>query len=168
MVTRVLRISLALVLMVVFSLIWTKKVAAHLDLISTFPADGSVLEGSPVLVTLTFNEEIDTFESVLAVFDSSGRQVDLGDSSVSLEDRTQISVGVPGDLAPDTYTVRWTIVDDADGHPIEGQSVFTIAETPGSSEEASPPTWLMILIVGILVLAILTNIWLARRRKQNN
>ena len=111
-----------------------------------------------------FNDELDTFESTVAVFDANDRQVDLGDAQVNLEDRTLLQVSLPADFSPGTYTVRWTAVDDADGHPAGGELKFTIAGTPAPTATGligQPSIKILIVVVG---LAIALGTWSAWRR----
>lgn len=139
---------------------------AHLDLVSSEPASGAVLDSPPEHVHLRFNEELDTFESSVAVFDSDGNKVDSGDSQVNLEDRSEIQVGLASDLAPGVYTIKWVAVDDNDGHPIEGEIQFTIVDSlpqPDRSPVFSPAIGLAILmLVGIVIFSVM---FYLRKRK---
>ncbi|MFQ5922389.1 MAG: copper resistance protein CopC [Anaerolineales bacterium] len=135
--------------------------AAHSDLVASDPSASEILGVAPETVCLWFEKEIDFFESTVAVFDSKGRQVDLGDSEVNPDDRRELRVNLPTDLKPGEYSVRWAVVDDLDGHPIEGEYSFTI-EGP-STDTTLPSTGLILLTVGVAVVVMIGVMAIARR-----
>ncbi|MFQ5614482.1 MAG: copper resistance protein CopC, partial [Anaerolineae bacterium] len=159
--------NLALILAILLAFLRLGPVMAHLDLNRSEPADGAVLETSPPVVRLWFNEELDTFESSVAVFDSAGRRVDLDDARVSLEDRTLMQVSLPADLPPGGYAARWTAVDDADGHAVEGELTFTIAGKPTQKATGlalpQSTTGILVIAVGAIIVA---GAWTLRRRQK--
>jgi len=140
---------------------------AHLDLKSSDPASGEILDVPPKFVRLWFNEELDTFESSVAVFDFKGIQVDLGNSQVNPEDRTEMRVSLPNNQPPGVYTIKWIAVDDKDGHPIEGEIQYTIKGSLSQPDQltiSSPATVIyLLLLVGIVIVSFL----LYHRRKQH-
>jgi methionine-rich copper-binding protein CopC len=148
----------------VLALMSTTPAAAHSDLISSDPSDGETLGEAPQSVRLWFEKEIDFFESTVAVFDSNERQVDLGDSSVNPDDRHELRVSLPTELNPGEYSVRWAVVDDLDGHPIEGEYSFIIEGPP--TDTTIPSTGLILLTVGLAV-AILFGVIVFSRRSVN-
>lgn len=156
------------VLLALLLLVWPAPAAAHLDLERSEPADGATLDIPPEVVRLWFSDELDTFESTVGVFDSAGRQVDLGDAQVSLEDRTLMQVSLPAELPPGTYTVRWTAADDADGHPVDGELTFTVVGTsaPTVNRSVGGRSTTVILIVAA-VFVIFAGTWLLRRQPSN-
>jgi methionine-rich copper-binding protein CopC len=115
---------------------------AHSALVSSVPADGATLSAAPTEIVLTFNENIN----------ASFTQVALtrADTTVALapvavkgpEVRAQISPPSPG---PGAYRVAFRVVS-ADGHPISGETRFTVsgpavttpAATPSASASAVP------------------------------
>lgn len=54
--------------------------SAHAVLIGTTPGNDSVLERSPEVVTLRFNERVETAFGSVRVYDSTARRVDSGDT----------------------------------------------------------------------------------------
>lgn len=113
----------ALVVMVV-----TSPAAAHsVELLRSDPPAGAVLPVSPAKVTAWFNEEAETSESWIRVFDATGKQVDAGDGGVDLTDAEHASmlVSVPEGLPEGSYEVRWRVVL-LDGDPTEGQFNFFV------------------------------------------
>ncbi|MFE3053341.1 copper resistance protein CopC [Nocardia sp. NPDC059239] len=97
---------------------------AHSHITHAEPADGAVLQAGPPQVSVTFNEKVDDPE--LAVSGPDGNTWSVGD--VHVDGRT-LSV----DLAPlgpaGVYTTHFTVTSK-DGHRIEGQRTFTLAQ-PG-------------------------------------
>ncbi len=158
--SRIHRLNLALLLISTLALLWPASVSAHLDLERAEPENRAILDAPPDRVRLWFDGELDTFESTVAVFDERGRQVDLGDAGVSLEDRTLLQVSLPDDLPPGTYAIRWEVVDDEDAHPINSMLTFTIAGTP----ELAGINLITISIVAIGGIAVFVAVWLLRRR----
>ncbi len=105
--------------------------SAHAVLIGTTPGNDSVLERSPELVELRFNEPVETAFGSVRVYDSTARRVDSGDV-VRPNDKT---VAAPLDerLARGTYTVTWRAIS-ADAHPVSGAFVFHVG-APGTRPE---------------------------------
>ena len=111
---------------------------AHSALVSSVPADGATLSAAPTEIVLTFNENIN----------ASFTQVALtrADTTVALapvavkgpEVRAQISPPSPG---PGAYRVAFRVVS-ADGHPISGETRFTVSgpavTTPSATPAATP------------------------------
>lgn len=97
---------------------------AHAVLETSSPADGSVLEGSPARVLLTFSEPVTLVRGAIRVFDVSGRRVDDGIASHA-GTGTQVAVGLKPDLATGSYAVAWRVIS-ADAHPVHGGFVFSV------------------------------------------
>ena len=108
---------------------------AHSALVSSVPADGATLSAAPTEIVLTFNENIN----------ASFTQVALtrGDAAVALapvavkgpEVRAQISAPALGGGA---YRIAFRVVS-ADGHPISGETRFTVTG-PATTTSAAAPT----------------------------
>lgn len=98
--------------------------AAHAELLSTTPADGSRADTSPSEVTLTFSETVSAGLGAVRVLDREGARVDDGD----VEGRGGVvGVGLDGDLPDGSYVVAWRVVS-ADSHPIHGSFTFGVGE----------------------------------------
>lgn len=100
----------------------TPPALAHAALDSITPAGGSVLQEPPAQIELVFNERLLEASVKVVVTDSSG--------DVVIRDRSVVSgaaVSVPWnpDLPGDSYTIAYRVVS-GDGHPITGQSTFTL------------------------------------------
>ena len=130
-------VSVLLVLSLMFLL--AASVMAHGKFVKSEPAPDSVLTVAPKEVRIWFNEELDTKDSNVKVFNAAGAQVDLGNSKVNLEDRKQIAVGLQPVLPNGVYTVKWHAVTDDDKGITEGEFKFTVnAPTPTPPPTAVP------------------------------
>jgi len=160
----------AIILSLWAALLLPGSAVAHLDLKSSSPVRDEILEKSPELVQLWFNEELDSFESSVAVFDSNNIQVDLGDYKVNSADRTEMQVSLPNNLTPGVYTIKWNAVDDEDGHPLEGEIEFTIkgALPLVDQQVTSNPSSVLytFLLGGIIVFGVL--LFLQREKKNSS
>jgi len=117
---------------------------AHGILRSASPAHGANLDSAPREVVLTFSEPVHPQASSAEVLDSQGRVVSEG-QEVTQDGRT-LRVRV-GQLPRGTYTVRWKVVSQVDGHTTSGFVSFGVRATPpasGAGVEA-PPWWQVLL-----------------------
>src|SRR5882757_6440335 len=115
---------------------------AHATLVSSEPADGSVLTLPPEMVQLHFNEGV--APAVIGVIDAAGKARDVATRAVG----QSVLIVLPDDLPQGTQIVSYRVVSQ-DGHPVAGSLVFSVGAVTGSAPpvKASP-------------LAVL--IWLAR------
>ena len=88
------------------------------------PRVGAVIRGSPPVVRVWFDGELEPAFCQLVVADGSGRRVDQGDARVDAANRRLLQVSVPG-LAPGTYSVHWAVLS-IDGHRTTGDYRFTV------------------------------------------
>jgi copper transport protein len=94
--------------------------SAHASLVSTEPADGSILAQVPKTVQLRFNEPVTP--AVINLIDAAGKT--RGDVKVSALDQT-VTLTLPQNLPRGTQVVSYRIVS-ADGHPVGGSLTFSI------------------------------------------
>jgi copper transport protein len=115
---------------------------AHATLVSSEPADGSVLATPPKMVQLHFNEGV--APAVIGIIDAAGKARDIATRAVG----QSLLIVLPDDLPQGTQIVSYRVVSQ-DGHPVAGSMVFSIGAVTGTAPpaKASP-------------LAVL--IWLAR------
>jgi len=106
--------------------------AAHAELESADPADGSTVSTAPRSVTLTFGEELQSAGRALVVTGPDGARVDDGKAMAS---GVVLSVDLVPLSTPGRYTVTYRVVS-ADGHPVSGELSFTYQ--PGAAG-SSPP-----------------------------
>lgn len=102
--------------------------SAHATLVSTVPADGSVLVLQPASVQLRFNEEVTP--AIVSVIDAAGRTRE--DAVVRVAGDTLI-VTLPDNLPRGTQVVSYRVTSE-DGHPVGGSMVFSIGAVTGSAE----------------------------------
>jgi copper transport protein len=131
--------------------------AAHAGLVSSDPANGSVLQVSPNAITITFTEAPDLALSSLTVTDAGGAEAGLGDPSVN---GTVWTVPITDTLGDGVYTVTWHVVSSEDGHVTSGTFSFGIGEAPtgAATETTAGPTVLGVagkaaLYTGLMLLA---------------
>lgn len=115
---------------------------AHATLLSSEPADGSVLPQPPKMVQLNFNESITP--AVVGLIDAGGKTRDISARAVG----QSVLIVLPDDLPQGTQIVSYRVVSQ-DGHPVAGSMVFSIGAVTGAAPPASATP-----------LAVL--IWLAR------
>jgi copper transport protein len=96
---------------------------AHAILLQSTPVNDSLLQKSPRAVVLKFNEAVETAFGSIRVYDCGANRVDSG-KITRPNDRT-VSVDVPSNLGPGTYTVSWRVIS-ADSHPVAGGFIFSI------------------------------------------
>lgn len=106
---------------------------AHAALVSVSPADGEqVVATGPLTVSLTFTEAIDPAFATVVVVDASEAVVAAEPTRVDGATVSQVMQAVP---AAGEYRVRFRVVS-ADGHPVDGESGFTVtapAPSPAGS-----------------------------------
>src|SRR3954468_24288938 len=115
---------------------------AHATLLSSEPADGSVLTAPPKMVQLHFTEGVPP--AGIGVIEAAGKTRDVATRAVG----QSVLIVLPDDLPQGTQIVSYRVVSH-DGHPVAGSMVFSIGAVTG----AAPP-------VKTGPLAVL--IWLAR------
>ncbi len=109
--------------------------SAHASLVSTDPADGSVVRGVVHTVSATFDESVGITEDSLRVFDPAGHRVDVGGTHQGSGPAT-IQVSLSSSQSAGTYTVAWHVVS-ADTHPAQGAFTFSIGHPSGHTAGAS-------------------------------
>ena len=106
--------------------------AAHNELIASNPADRAVLDTAPTDVVLEFDQPVQTEFGLVAVLDATGVHHERGEPQVVGSIVTQAL----GALGAGAYEISYR-VGSADGHPITGTLIFTVAGTR-STPEATP------------------------------
>jgi methionine-rich copper-binding protein CopC len=138
--------------------------SAHAPLLSSDPADGSVVETLPSTVTFTFGEDVFT-PAYVTVTDPDGISVSTGDPTIAGAVVTQ---QLRTDGAVDgTYTASYRVVSD-DGHPVSKTIHFSVG-APSASVADSPgwwhDHWWYVLIAVVIVLGAGAVFARARTRK---
>ncbi len=137
---RPMRVLIRLLLIGVLSSIAAVGLAgpasAHNVLISSDPADGAVLQTAPGTVRLTFDQPVQNFQPVVAVLGPDGQRYESGSPQV---DSTQVSATVSALPAGGEYTIAYRVVS-ADGHPVQGEVKFQLADSAGSGSAGTGAT----------------------------
>lgn len=102
---------------------------AHTDLVSVEPSTDQVMLTLPSEVKLTFGEAV-IAEGTFASITTAAGSVE---TTVRVE-AADVYVAIPADLVGPDVTISWKTVA-ADGHPLDGETVYKLAEARG---EASP------------------------------
>ena len=137
------------------------------------PADGAVLAQPPDKVVLIFPEEAGEKGSILQVFDQQGKQVDLGNGGVDLNDpnHATLVVKLPV-LAQGVYLVRWKI-SLSDGDSSQGQYYFGVGNVSlpkdpppaaAASSAAAAPAAVWTVAAVLLVAAAAAIVFFSRKR----
>jgi copper transport protein len=130
-------------------LVRPSSAGAHAFLERSDPLANAVLPEAPDVVSLWFTEPIEPDFSRARLFDANGQQVETPDSQLGAEPN-QLILRLPPALPRGTYTIQWSNVSAADGHPQVGFVPFTIGSqsdvvvptAPDVSQFNAPPTWL--------------------------
>jgi copper transport protein len=88
---------------------------AHTELVSSDPADGTVLATAPTSVVLTFDEDV--LEAAVTISDASTSVVSSPNGTVA---GSTVTVPWPDGLPDGSYAVNFRVVS-MDGHPVAGQ-----------------------------------------------
>ena len=143
-------------------------VLAHASLVSTEPADGSVLAQAPKTVQLRFNESVTP--AVISLIDATGRA--RKDATARAVDET-IIITMPEELPPGTQVVSYRVISE-DGHPVAGSMLFSIGTATGAATAQATASsvagliWLVRIGVYLGLFAgvggVFFSTWIARAR----
>ncbi|HEY2421415.1 MAG TPA: copper resistance CopC/CopD family protein, partial [Neobacillus sp.] len=101
--------------------------SAHAYIIKSTPFENQILTKSPNMVSIEFDETIQTNFHSLRVTDMNGKQVDKGDSHINRKNSSIIECSVKSSLPDGTYRIEWKVVS-SDGHPVEGVIPFGVGQ----------------------------------------
>jgi copper transport protein len=108
-------------------------VLAHAELVSSTPANQTVLPTTPPEIVLRFTEGVDPVDDSIRLVDGDGDTVTLGSVDQSLGDDT-LRAPIPDELGEGTYVVGWQAIS-ADSHRVRGAFTFSVgaasATAPG-------------------------------------
>jgi hypothetical protein len=95
---------------------------AHAILVKATPAANSVVSGSALTISLTFNSRIDGRRSRLTIVGPDGAEHDL---TLQTDRAPQALAARPGQLTPGSYRLRWQVLA-LDGHITRGEIPFRV------------------------------------------
>ena len=110
--------------------------AAHNVLTSSDPTNGSTLQAAPTTVRLTFDQPVQDFEPVVTVIGPDGNRYESGAPVV---DSTVVTAAVSALPVAGAYSIAYRVVS-ADGHPVEGEIKFELAEGAVGGAAGAPAT----------------------------
>lgn len=114
----------ALIFMITGFIAFPNFAAAHTKIIGADPAKDAVLISPPKVVNMTFTKALESKFCTIRVLDATGKQVDKANTTVTGEDRHEMTVDLQP-LPAGAYKVLWNIVS-LDGHKMKGDYTFTI------------------------------------------
>lgn len=109
---------------------------SHATLVSVSPAAGATLDHEPGRVELTFDDTIAPGLAKVALT-RDGQPVALAAPAV---DRTRVVAEITGSAGPGAYRVAWQVTSE-DGHPVSGESAFTVAAGAVPGRPHPTPTY---------------------------
>jgi copper transport protein len=134
--------------------VFVSGASAHAFLIRSDPAAGTSVKTAPARVLLEFDEAVAAAH--ITVTNADGESVRSG--RVTQPEKTQISIPLKPNLGRGGYVVRWSEVDEDDGHRISGAFGFGVdAPAPsvntqgGSDFRPGDATTRWLLLIGLLV-----------------
>jgi hypothetical protein len=104
-------------------------------LVSSDPADGAQLAAPPAVVSLQFNQPVNTEILTVKVTGPTGEDATAGPASVN---NTTVSQPLKPVTTPGKYEVVYRIVSE-DGHPVAGKRTFTLVAAPATPVSAETP-----------------------------
>lgn len=138
--------------------------SAHSARTGASPEDGASIATAPDRVTLTFNEDLQEAYATLKIVGPDGNFWQKGEPII---DGRDIWVAIDGLGPAGEYKVNYRVTS-ADGHPVQGQTTFTLTQagngTPGAAvpddyqapeeSEGGFPMWAIIVIVVAVLVVI--------------
>jgi methionine-rich copper-binding protein CopC len=105
--------------------------SAHAVPERAFPEMNTAVPVMPSLIEVWFSEEVKSDGTKLEVLKLDGTQVDLGNTTLDLQDpnRSLVTIGVHEGLDNGVYVVQWTSVSAVDGDTVSGSYQFTVDPT---------------------------------------
>lgn len=113
-------------------------VSAHAVPERAYPEMNTAVPVMPTIIEIWFSEEVKAEGTTLDVLKLDGTRVDLGNTTLDLQDPTRslVTVGVHPGLDNGVYVVQWTSVSANDGDTVSGSYQFTV--DPAASPQPLP------------------------------
>lgn len=127
-------LSFALGAALVTSVVSAAPASAHASVIKITPAAAARLTAAPTQVVVQFNEPVGSSFTTVVVTNAAGANMSRGKPAVLGGDVTQ---PLSPDLLSGEYRVAYRVTSD-DGHPVTGESRFTLTLAPGAGPTTSP------------------------------
>jgi methionine-rich copper-binding protein CopC len=139
---------------------------AHAARVSADPADHATVSTSPVQVSATFNEDLQTTFAAVTIVGPDGNLWTTGEPHVH---GTVVSIGVRPLGPAGDYTVNYRVTS-ADGHVVAGSWSFLLTTpgpgTPGGQASDAPPDDVPVWPFALGAVALVgAGIWWSKRNK---
>ena len=109
---------------------------AHALLVRSVPEANAALDRAPAQIELYFTETLEPSFSTITVLNSSGAQVDNGDSKLDPADSTHLTVSLRS-LPDGVYTVAWKALSAVDGHVTTGSFPFAVGNVDAAALQSA-------------------------------
>ena len=119
------RLRLAVALALAGCAVLPATASAHATLEGTVPEAAAQLARPPAQVVFRFDETVDASLGAVKVFDSSGRQVQVGSAFHPGGRGSEVAARLPRTLPQGGYTATYHVIS-ADSHPVSGGFTFNI------------------------------------------
>ncbi len=101
--------------------------SAHAVLRETVPERGTALKAAPETIALKFSEPVEAEFGAVRVYDSTGKQVQAGETFHPGGRGAEVAVRLKEGLPEGGYTVTYRVIS-ADSHPVSSGFVFSIGQ----------------------------------------
>ncbi len=98
---------------------------AHATIVSTTPADTSVVKTAPRVVTMKWSESVDLGSHAVKLLDATGKEIKTSPARHGPGGATTAMLELPAGLKNGTYVISWRVVS-SDSHPVTGAFSFSI------------------------------------------
>lgn len=98
---------------------------AHATIVSTTPADTSVVKTAPRAVTMKWSEAVDLGEHAVKLLDATGKEIKTPPARHGPGGASTAVLQLPPGLKDGTYVIAWRVVS-SDSHPVSGAFSFSI------------------------------------------
>jgi copper transport protein len=98
---------------------------AHATIVSTTPADTSVVKAAPRVVSMKWSEAVDLGDDAVKLLDATGKQIKTAPARHGPGGASTAVVQMPPGLKNGTYVISWRVVS-SDSHPVSGAFSFSI------------------------------------------
>ncbi|WP_051452127.1 copper resistance CopC/CopD family protein [Actinospica robiniae] len=126
-VTRILlRAAVSAAVILTALLVAAGTASAHADVVSSSPAQGTLLTAEPSQVILDYSEAVTLRLSSISVIAPDGRKVAAGAPSYGATGEDSLAVALAPDASEGTYVVDWQATAADDGHATSGFVTFSV------------------------------------------
>jgi len=98
---------------------------AHATIVSTSPADTSVVKTAPRAVTMRWSEAVDLGDHAVTLLDARGKEIKTSRPRHGPGGASTAVLDLPPGLKDGTYVISWRVVS-SDSHPVTGAFSFSI------------------------------------------